>query len=228
MKTKRVFKVPRRPSGRLGALRTRIVDEAGELFLARGFVGVTADEIASRLGISKATLYKAFPGKEAVLREVVRGHMAEIQTGVEDLIADRSLGFVEKMVALLSFLSARLSRFGPILVRDLRRSVPGLWREIEDFRRDKIVKNFKVILEDGRREGCFRTDVDTGLLLAMFLDLVQQFVNPDAILRTGRSPAETFGSVFKVFFQGILTDRGRESFSASIPALFESGKEILS
>jgi TetR/AcrR family transcriptional regulator, cholesterol catabolism regulator len=228
VKTKIVFKVQKRPSDGLAALRPRVVDEAGKLFLARGFVGVTSDEIASRLGISKATLYKAFPGKEAILREVVRGHMAEIQTGVERLIADGSLGFVEKMVALLSFLRARLSRFGPVLVRDLRRSAPGLWQEIEDFRRDKILENFKVILEDGRREGCFREDVDPGLLLAMFLDLIQHFVNPDAILRTGRSPAETFGSVVKVFFQGILTDRGRKGFSAPIPALFESGKEILS
>ncbi len=228
MKTAKVSKVHNKPSRGPAALSPRIVEEAGRLFLSRGFVGVTSDEIASRLGISKATLYKAFPGKEAILRAVVRGHMADIQAGVERLIADRSLDFIEKMVGLLSFLSARLSRFGPVLVRDLRRLAPGLWREIEDFRRDKILKNFKVILEDGRREGCFRADLDLGLLLAMFLDLIQRFVTPDEILRTGRSPAETFRTVAQVFFQGILTDRGRKSFGASLPALFESGKESLS
>lgn len=228
MKTGKVSKVRNRPSRGPAALSLRIVEEAGGLFLSRGFVGVTSEEIASRLGISKATLYKAFPGKEAILRAVVRGHMADIQAGVERLIADRSLGFIEKMVGLLSFISARLSRFGPVLVRDLRRSAPGLWREIEDFRRDKILKDFRAILEDGRREGCFRPDLDLGLLLAMFLDLIQRFVNPDEILRTGRSPAKTFRTVVQVFFQGILTDRGRKSFSASLPALFESGKENLS
>jgi len=227
VKTKRVLKVQAGPTKGPAALRSRIAEEAGRLFLVRGFVGVTSDEIASRLGISKATLYKAFPGKEAILREVVHGHMDDIQAGVERLLADRALGFVDKLVALLSFLSARLSRFGPVLVRDLQRTAPQLWQEIEDFRRDKILKNFRIILEEGRREGCFRSDLDPDLLLAMFLDLVQEFVNPAAILRTGRSPAETFGSVIKVFFQGILTDKGRKSFFASVPALFETGKESL-
>lgn len=225
MKTKTVSAVrnSRRSAG--AALRARIVEQAGPLFLSRGFVRVTSDEIAARLGISKATLYKAFPGKEAILREVVRGHMADIQTGVEKRLGDRSLGFVEKMVALLSFLSGRLARFGPVLARDLQRGAPGLWKEIEEFRKDKILRNFRVLLEDGRREGCFRDDVDLDLLLAMFLDLVQEFISPAAILRTGRSPAETFQSVVKVFFQGILTARGRKNFSLPLPQPYESPQE---
>jgi AcrR family transcriptional regulator len=228
VKTKVVSTVSARHAPASEALKSRIVEEAGTLFLSRGFVRVTSDEIASRLGISKATLYKAFPGKEAILRRVVRGVMTDILAGVERLIADRSLGFVEKMAALFAYLGTRLSRFEPVLVRDLQRCAPGIWKEVEEFRREKILKHFRVILEDGRREGCFRSDVDPDLLLAMFLDLVQRFVNPAAILRSGRSPAETFQSVIKVFFQGILTDKGRRDFLAWTPALFEPRKEGVS
>jgi hypothetical protein len=62
----------------------------------------------------------------------------------------------------------------------------------------------------------------------MFVNLIQEFINPAAILRSGRSPAETFGSVIKVFFQGILTDKGRLDFSAGTPALFKPRKEGVS
>ena len=195
------------------------------MFLSRGFVRVTADEIAARLGISKATLYKAIDSKEEILREVVRGLMTDIQAGVERLIGDRSLGFVEKMVALLSFLSTRLARFEPVLIRDLQRSLPEVWNEIEEFRRDKILKNFKVVLREGRREGFFRADVDPDLLLAMFAGLVQEFVNPAEVLRSGRSPAQAFESIIKVFFQGILTDKGRMDLSTRSSPLFEPRKE---
>jgi AcrR family transcriptional regulator len=193
--------------------------------VSRGFIRVTSDEIAGRLGISKATLYKAFPGKEAILRAVVRRIMNEILAGVERIIADDSLGFVEKMVALLSFLGARMARFEPVLIRDLQRHVPGIWTEIEEFRREKIYKNFRIILEAGRREGYFREDVDLELLLTMFAGLVQELINPAAILRSGRSPAETFRSVIQVFFQGILTDKGRTDFAGRTPGLFEPRKE---
>ncbi len=225
MKTKRVFRVSRGGAGAIPALRPRVLEAAGILFLSRGFVRVTSDEIAARLGISKATLYKAFASKEQILREVVRGTMTDIQAGVERLIDDGSLGFVEKMVALLSFLSNRLARFEPVLIRDLQRRLPEVWQEIEEFRRDKILKNFKGLLRDGRREGFFRADVDLDLLLAMFADLVQQFVNPAEALRSGRSPAQAFESVIKVFFQGILTDKGRLDFSSRAPSLFEPRKE---
>jgi AcrR family transcriptional regulator len=124
VKTNGVSKVSKAsgPSrGAFPALRARIVEAAAALFLSRGFIRVTSDEIAGRLGISKATLYKAFPGKEAILRAVVRRIMNEILAGVERVIADDSLGFVEKMVALLSFLGARMARFEPVLIRDLQR-----------------------------------------------------------------------------------------------------------
>jgi AcrR family transcriptional regulator len=209
----------------ISMLRPRIIEAAQDLFLSRGFVRVTADDIAARIGISKATLYKVFPGKEEILRAALRKVMTEMLGGVEGLIRDDSLGFVEKMVALFSFLGANLSRFSPLLVRDLQRSVPEIWEEVDAFRRDKIVKNFKVILESGRREGFFRDDVDLDFLLQMFLTLVQQFVNPAEAQRSGRSAAASFESVIKVFFQGILSDKGRRNFSSRTPTLFEPRKE---
>jgi AcrR family transcriptional regulator len=193
--------------------------------MSRGYLGVTSDDIAARLGISKATLYKAFSGKKEILREVIRGFLDDTLAKVERLIGDRSLGFVEKMVALFSFLGSQMALFEPVLIRDLQRCVPEIWREIEEFRQDKIARNFKIILEAGRREGYFRADVDIDLLLAMFARLIQDFVNPASLIRSGRSPAETFESVIKVFFQGIVTDKGRRDFSSKTAALFGPGKE---
>jgi AcrR family transcriptional regulator len=206
------------------ALRFRIVAAARALFLD-GFLRTTADDIAAELGISKATLYRAFRSKEEILRAVVREKMEEILAGVEGLIRDRSVGFVEKMVALFAHLAGQMAQFGPNLARDIQKGAPGVWAEVDAFRRDKILKNFRIILESGRREGYFRGDVDLDLLLRMFLSLVQQLVTPEEVRRTGRSPAETFESVVKVFFQGILTDKGRLDFSSRTPALFEPRKE---
>lgn len=220
-----VFKVSRPAVPAVPPLRPRVVEAAGALFLSRGFVRVTSDDIAARLGISKATLYKHFSGKEEILREVVRGVLNEMGDRIERLVDDASLGFVEKMVALMSFMGTRMARFEPVFIRDLQKHAPEIWKEIEVFRRDKIARNFKIILEAGRREGYFRADVDLDLLLEMFASLVQEFINPAALLRSGRSPADTFESVIKVFFQGIVTDKGRRDFSSRTPGLFMPRKE---
>ncbi len=229
MKTKIVSKVSPRKTltggGEASAGRARVVAAARGLFLERGFLRTTSDDIAAELGISKATLYRTFRSKEDILRTVVRENMEEILAGVEGLIHDRALGFVEKMVALLAHLAGQISQFGPLLARDIQKGAPAVWKEVQDFRRDKILKNFRIVLESGLREGYFRADVDLDLLLRMFLSLVQQLVTPEEVRRTGRSPAALFESVIKVFFQGILTDKGRSDFSFTTPALFEPRKE---
>ena len=47
-----------------------VLDAAAELFLAQGY-GVSMDAVAKRAGVSKATLYAHFPGKEALFRAMV-------------------------------------------------------------------------------------------------------------------------------------------------------------
>jgi AcrR family transcriptional regulator len=229
VKTNIVSTVPRRPKtvGEAGsaAARARIVVAARALFLDRGFLRTTSDDIAAELGMSKATLYRTFRSKEDILRAVVRTIMEEILVGVETLLGDRSRGFVEKMVALLSHLAREMSQFGPSFVRDIQKGAPAVWKEIHDFRQDKILRNFRIVLESGLREGYFRDDVDLDLLLRMFLSLVQQVVTPEEVRRTGRAPAAIFESVVKVFFQGILTDKGRQDFFVRTPALFQPRKE---
>src|ERR687894_330345 len=48
-----------------------ILDAAAELFLAQGFASVSMDAVARRAGVSKATLYAHFPGKDALFAAVV-------------------------------------------------------------------------------------------------------------------------------------------------------------
>jgi AcrR family transcriptional regulator len=232
VKTKRVFIVSKGEyvdgAASETALVHRIVEAAGALFLSRGFVRVTANDIAAEVGISKATLYKKFRSKEEILRAVVREVMTEIAARVDALIRDESLGFVERLARLFAFVGGQISRFGPLLMRDIQKAAPAVWKEVEGFRREKLLANFKTILAAGHKQGLFRGDIDLNLLLEIFLRLVEAFVNPAEILRTGKSPTEAFASIIKVFFQGILTDRGRRDFSARTPALFEPRKEGVS
>lgn len=207
-------------------LRARIVAEARELFLRRGFASVTTGEIAREAGIGKATLYKSFPSKEALLRAVVESIKADILAGVEGLIGDASLGFLDKFVRLVTFLGDWFSRLGAVFVQDLRRSAPGVWRELDEFRKEKILVNFGAIIEAGVAEGLFRPDIDRDLAVRMFLGLVQGFLNPDALRDARHSARDIFENLFKLFFEGILTDRARAGLAGRAPGTFLATKEV--
>jgi AcrR family transcriptional regulator len=51
--------------------REQILQQAAELFAARGFHGVSMADLGAAVGISGPALYKHFPGKEAMLAEML-------------------------------------------------------------------------------------------------------------------------------------------------------------
>src|SRR6201987_1336686 len=66
------------PSGRRGAVRAssklrreEILAAAAALFALRGFHGVSIDDIGSAVGMSGPGIYRHFPGKEAVLSQML-------------------------------------------------------------------------------------------------------------------------------------------------------------
>lgn len=57
--------------------RARILDAALELLEQQGFANTTSDAIAERAGASKATIYRWWPNKAAVLIEALREAVAQ-------------------------------------------------------------------------------------------------------------------------------------------------------
>lgn len=53
--------------------KQQILDTAAELFAERGFHGVTVHDIGAACGISGPALYRHFPGKDAVLAQMLVG-----------------------------------------------------------------------------------------------------------------------------------------------------------
>lgn len=75
-------------------VREKILEEATELFIERGYEGASMNELNARVGGSKGTLYKQFGNKEglfaAVLDHVLLAHMAQLDTVDFDCMELRS------------------------------------------------------------------------------------------------------------------------------------------
>lgn len=92
--------------------RSAILAAAVELFKEKGFERASMNELARRLGGSKATLYGYFPSKEslfvAVVKEVATGHLSEAVAEISGDAVERSslkdllLRFGERMMVVLT------------------------------------------------------------------------------------------------------------------------------
>ncbi|HAW10938.1 MAG: helix-turn-helix domain-containing protein [Candidatus Dormibacteria bacterium] len=89
--------------------RDRVLEEAVTLFGQRGLAALSMEELAARAGISRASLYRLFPGKPALFREVVRAHSP----------------FIPVARAIAEHAGEPPERVMPVLAREIVRSTWG-------------------------------------------------------------------------------------------------------
>ncbi len=155
--------------------RRAILDVAAELFLEHGYVATSMNEIVSRIGGSKATIYAHFDNKEGLfagvvddllgdilqaLKELDVGHM-ELSEGLE-FVGRRSLEVLnsERGVALQRLVFAESARAPEIALLYYEHGPGQGHRHLEDFLRRQQKQGNLINLEPVRAADYF-----LGLLL---------------------------------------------------------------
>lgn len=191
--------------------RERIMEHARERFLQHGFSKVTMDELSSDLGMSKKTFYKFFPSKEELLRTTVYAMMKGVEREMEQ-IENSDKPFAERIADVMVLLGKNVGRISRAFQLDIQRFAPALWKEVEAFRRDRIIARMGKMILKAREEGIFREEINEVILVHMLFHSIQGIVNPEFLTQQSFSLNEAFRTIFKTLFEGALTDEAREHF----------------
>jgi AcrR family transcriptional regulator len=191
----------------------RVLDTACEQYMRLGFSAVTTDETARAAGISKKTLYQLFPSKDELLRNVVRENCEKHNAAIRGICRDTGCSIGKRLRRMMNYLSNLFGELSPALVHDLRRSAPGAWNEVEKNRQRCIQEDFGALLKEGRERGDFRKDVDPRIFMMIYAETVRNVINPQAFAQLGVPPARVFETVYKVLFEGMLTDKARKEYT---------------
>lgn len=76
------------PPGAPKRAADRIRESARELFYAQGIRAVGVDEIVTKAGVTKPSLYRAFPSKDELAADYLRGYDALFWRRFEEAVAD--------------------------------------------------------------------------------------------------------------------------------------------
>ncbi|MCX8159364.1 MAG: TetR/AcrR family transcriptional regulator [Candidatus Saccharicenans sp.] len=202
MKTKIVSSVSSTPDD----LKRRLLERSRELFFRYGYSRLSMDKLAEDLGVSKATLYRYFPDKEALLRAVMAETRAWVLSELQAIVRDERLSVRSRLTAYLQFISRFMSGLSRDFIRDLRQKLPELWQEMDVFRRQQVFPLVSEVITAGVKNGEIKSDLDGRLFLEMFWYLVQEFMNPDWIISHDYSPSELLESIIDIIFYGIFVE----------------------
>jgi len=193
--------------------KEKIMLHARERILKEGFYKITMDEIATRLRISKKTIYKYYRSKDELINDVINEHKKFIETTISEIFNSDS-NSVEKLFQMVQFFSQLALRIGENLLNDMRLHKPELWKEIDEFRKNIILANIFRLIEQGKKEGMI-VDQPTEILVAIYISAITGVVNPDFIMNNKFSIQQAFNSVFEILMSGIFTPQGNELYKKS-------------
>ena len=191
------------------SIAQRIITAARRHFFAHGFRGVTMDDLAEELGMSKKTLYGSFPSKLDLLRAVLLDKFRSVEADLDRIMTSASKDVLGALHQLLTCMQQHTEEIQPPFVRDIRRETPEMFQLVQSRRRDLIQRYFGQIFEDGRRAGILRKDVSTRLMIEILVGATEAIMNPPKMAELGLTPTTGYMNIMTVIFEGLLTDKGR-------------------
>ena len=164
-----------------------LLDAALDLFVEKGFAATRSEEVATRAGVSKGTLYLYYPSKEDLLKEVVRQNVVnQIVEGV-DLIRHFDGSTSELLARVLRLWWQRMGETRASGILKLMMSEARNFPDIAQFYVDEVIKPSHAMLSElvqrGIDSGEFRpVDVENAVhaLVAPLLFLVMNKHSLDA------------------------------------------------
>jgi AcrR family transcriptional regulator len=176
---------PARKSRSQTPTRDSVFDAAKPLFSARGFDGVSVDDIARAAGVNKAMIYYHFADKLALYRAVVGDGLQAMAEAVQTIVAapvnapDKLDDFVEAFVQMTETRPWMPS----IMLREIAEGAPHL--DVDTLAHMRaVVVGFAAIVKQGQDAGVFR---DVNPILA-YASVVGPIILNAARERVARQP----------------------------------------
>ncbi len=184
--------------------REIILNATLEIFREKG-MRFTMDDIASRVGMSKKTIYVLFQDKEDLFAKMVDYSFDQIKESEQQVLRDEKSDTVEKIRAILGVLpkSYRDLDFGQLYI--LKDKYPRIYERLEE-RLESGWETTIGLLEQGMKEGVIRK-LNLPVFKTIFEATLEQFFQRDILMRSKISYQQALNEVVSILIDGIAVSK---------------------
>jgi len=183
------------------ARRNLLIDNATALFIDRGIISVTMDELAKSSGMSKKTIYQCFSNK-GILVEAVIDHLIEQSKNIIHSNIDASDNPVQELVlqrSLFNYLIALRHIFNDVMLKKYPRAL----RAVREFKNNHLKTVIELNLTDGILKGIYRPGLDVSMIAAIYVSIADLY-----LFNNRKSQVEIFEAPH-LFINGVISNDGR-------------------
>jgi AcrR family transcriptional regulator len=188
-------------------ISAKVLETAGRLFLKYGVRSISMDDIARELAISKKTIYQFFSDKNEIVVLITKQYLLE-QKEKFDRIQIGASNAIEKLYRATLHARDIFEAINPSVLFDIKKYYTDAWVLYLDHEKNFMFKVTISILEEGIREGLFRSDINPRILATLRMEEIKlafdRIIFPDDAFNF----QEVQLQILEHFFYGIVTEKG--------------------
>lgn len=152
-------------------MQKSIIDTATKMFLTLGFKSVTMDDVASKMGISKKTIYKYFENKELLIEACVNQVHFEIHSKIQH-INSLEKNAVEENFLIREMFNDLFKTDGDSPVYQLKKHYPLIYEKVREREASQCQYFFKENILKGIEQGYYRSNINVDLVTEFYYLLI--------------------------------------------------------
>lgn len=170
------------------------------------------DDVASRLSVSKKTLYQHFENKDQLVLEAIRFHM-DNEMGHFNRVAEEATDAIDELINITMCMREHVFKINPSLLFDLKKYHSEAWNVFQDFKKSFIVDQIKNNIIRGIEEGFYRPDIDPRVIAILRIETVQLAFDDNIYPSVDFDFSAVQMQILSHFTHGLLSEKGRKAYA---------------
>ena len=181
--------------------RDELLQRIIPFLLEKGLQGVTMDNMAEAMNISKATVYKYFQSREEILAATIAVKLDEIKH-FDAYLNDKKVEYLDRYKNAVQYLSEHISDITNLFLADLKTFFPHLWQLIDAFK-EYCMNSLKAYYNEGIRKGYFNK-INPEIMVMTDQFFLDKLTDPDFLVAHKLTIKQAFDEYFRMKFYGIM------------------------
>ena len=198
-----------------------IIDRVAKMYLEYGIKGVTMDDVAHKLAISKKTLYQYFSDKKELVWAVLE-HQNRKKHIDFSILEERDTSAIDELFYYYEIQVQMIKNHKPAFVYDLKKYYPDIYTHFQKLKHKRILESVKSNLIKGKKEGLYRKDLNEDIISRLNLMRIEGIMNSDFFSVDELVSTNLFTEIFRYHLFGIVSDKGIKILQQKFSIINES------
>jgi len=189
--------------------KENILQASSDEFMRLGIKSVSMDDISSKLGISKKTLYQLVENKEDLVTQSMENYL-KLEKQLMDEVSIKANDAIDEMIQMGHHTVLALRSMKPTVIHDLRKYYQNVWKTIKEFTENVLGERIQLNLEKGIGEGLYRNNIRPDIISRLYVLKSWSLVDESNFSLNDYKIDELIKQHLEYHLAGILSEKGRK------------------